>query len=351
MSKESATNPLGFSISSAAPLPQSWPEEYLRLAHSQGEEGKILLAGLPHKEENHPDDEALADPIGEARFSPLPFLYRKYADRALVTVSGRCHFYCRFCFRRDGLFSEPSPEELDAIHRWVSSTPEVTEVILSGGDPLTLENEALAGLVAKFSSIPHVKRLRIHTRAPVTLPERVDAGLVAALGACKKELTVVIHSLHPDELRPQLFAALERLRSCGATLGNQSVLLRGINDCPKTLSRLFSGLADEGVSPKYLHHPDRTLGNRRFRLPIARGLELFNELSTLSGTRSLPRYVLDLPNGAGKCDVPMLAAVDHEIVNGRSRVRYRWTRPADWPAVSSAREFEWWDIFAPDRQR
>lgn len=255
--------------------------------------------------ELQPDPDALADPVGEKACAPIPFLLQKYPDRVLVLAAARCFFYCRFCFRRGeppGARGRPGPADWARIFAWLAARPQVHEVILSGGDPLTLPDPKLAEIGRGLAAIPSMRRWRIHTRAPVVLPRRVTSRLVAALAAVPLPLTIVLHLNHPAELWEPLLAAVERLRAAGIAVEAQSVLLTGVNDHPATLAALWEGLRAAGIRPRYLHHPDRAPGNRAFRLEMERGLELLREMKHAAS----PPYVVDLPGGEGKVRVAAL---------------------------------------------
>lgn len=292
----------------AAALPVRWPRGYLELAASL-EGAPIRRMGIPDPGELEADPGDLEDPVGESRTAAGPWLVRKHRDRALLLVTARCHFYCRFCFRRrfpDGEHADPPRAELLQALEGVLGDSEIRELILSGGDPLTLDDERLAELVDRIAEAPQVETLRVHTRAPVHHPERVSPKL-AALLASGKPAWVVVHFDHPVELRPESLAALSTLRDAGLGLLNQSVLLRGVNDEAEVLERLFRGLYRERVKPYYLHHPDRTSGNASFRLGLSRGLAIYAELrERLGGGPALPAYVIDLPDGSGKVPVESL---------------------------------------------
>jgi lysine 2,3-aminomutase len=326
------------------PFPVLWPTEYRRLAESLGPDGPLLGLGTPHPCEAGPDPEAIADPTGEGRFQPVPFLVRKHPDRAVILATSRCLFYCRFCFRRGmppGDGREPTPTDWERIFEWLSGRTDVEEVILSGGDPLTLPDEQLRTIAQRLAALPHLKRWRVHTRAPVVSPERVTPRLVAALQG-GLPLRIVVHAAHPAEVRPSFADAARRLQDAGVPLLDQTVLLAGVNDAPEVLAELFGRLATAGVTPYYLHHPDRAPGNGGFRLPIRRGLALYRRVLELSPPVGegghTPPYVLDLPDGAGKVPVGSLVPVAEEVRAGEHRVRYR--RP-----TSDAGGCEWWDVW------
>jgi len=284
-------------------FPVRWPREYLQLASVSS---AIARMGRPDERELFPSTNDLADPVADMALRPVPFLVRKHADRAILLVSKTCHFYCRFCFRRDqphGKTSQPSASDWQVILNYLAQNPEINEVILSGGDPLTLDNASLGAVLEDLQKLPQRPRLRIHTRAPVHFPQRVDQELCTLLGSVSaEERRIVLHFNHPDEFRPASFQAVQRLQDCGWSLLNQSVLLAGINDQSSILRDLFERLDSWHIHPHYLHHPDRARGNQLFRLPIAAGQVLWTEVMRTCQL-PMPRYVLDLPDGSGKVDV------------------------------------------------
>lgn len=305
-----------------------------------------MRLGRAEEAEGRDDPEAYADPIGEAHLSPVPFLVRKYVDRALYLAATACHFHCRFCFRRASPhLGKPGPdtrafrEALD----YLAETPQIEEVILSGGDPLTLPNGNLHSLLQGFSALATVKRLRIHTRAPVVAPGRLDEGFLGLLTASPKPVSVVLHLAHPLELRPEVVEAVKKLSDAGATVKSQTVLLNRVNDDPALLAGFYAKQAECGILPIHLHHPDRAPGNKLFRLPIARGLEIYRKTIELS-EGPVPGYMLDLPDGSGKTPVAALIAIETQKENGMVRVKYRWERPENWQGLGKAEAFEWWDI-------
>ena len=307
-------------------FPMRWPRPYLALAAAQGEAGPVWRMGAPTNDELAPDPGDLPDPVGEQGRSPLPFLVCKHPDRALLLVTGRCHFYCRFCFRQATPGGrEPSAADLDAALAWIEQTPAVREVILSGGDPLTLTDGRLATLIARLGAIDHLDTVRIHTRAPIHHPARVTGGLTAAL-AGRLPVWLCLNANHASELTPAVEEAIGRLRAAGLSLLNQTVLLRGVNNATATLETLFRRLYRLGVRPYYLHHPDRAPGNGRFRLPIAEGLAVVAPLRHRLPGPALPTYVIDLPDGSGKVPVAALTPLDGN--------RYRWEDPATGAVVA-----------------
>ncbi|HEX3836906.1 MAG TPA: EF-P beta-lysylation protein EpmB [Steroidobacteraceae bacterium] len=242
-----------------------------------------------------------ADPLAERAAVKAPGLLQKYQGRALLIASGACAVNCRFCFRREFPYAEQLgigalSQALDAI----ALDPGIEEVILSGGDPLSLSNARLRAITDRLARIPHIRRLRLHTRLPVVLPARVDAGLIEWLRHLPWPVAVVLHTNHGNEIDDSLRAACARLRAAGVTLLNQTVLLRGINDSLAALSVLSQRLFAAGVVPYYLHLLDRVRGVAHFEVPEATAQRLIGELaSTLSGYL-VPRLVREVPGGPAK---------------------------------------------------
>ena len=290
----------------ARAFPMRWPRPYLELAASAAG-APVRAMGAPDPAELDADPGDLADPVGDHARQVEPFVIRKHQDRAILLVTARCHFYCRFCFRRTypAGSGEPSRAELDRALDYLCGEPNIREVILSGGDPLVLPDGRLGELLARLGGCDHIDTVRVHTRAPVHFPERVTAALADLLGS-GEPLWLVAHFNHPVELTTAARRALATLRRAGVPLLNQAVLLRGVNDDPDVLAELCRGLYRERVKPYYLHHPDRAPGNVRFRLTIARGLELHRALRALLPGPALPEYVIDLPDGSGKVPVASL---------------------------------------------
>jgi lysine 2,3-aminomutase len=248
------------------------------------------------------DGDGLDDPVGDAARSPVPWVVHKYPNRVLWLVTKRCHLYCRYCFRRTfepGEAPGPSEDEIEAAVAYVAASG-AREVILSGGDPLTLRDAQLFALIDRLVD-SGVRLVRIHSRAPITAPHRVTDALVAGLRA-RAPVWVVVHANHPDELSPEVDTALARLVDGGVPVGNQAVLLRGVNDDVDTLVRLFEAVADRRVRPYYLHHTDAVTGNAAFRVPLEEGVALYRALRARISGIALPRYVVDPPDGGGKID-------------------------------------------------
>src|SRR6185312_11392507 len=249
--------------------------------------------------------EERADPIGDARRSPVKGVVHRYPDRVLLTPLHACAVYCRFCFRREAVGpgkAALTPDELHDALNYIRAHAEIWEVILTGGDPLMLSPRRLKELIAALSAIEHVAVVRIHTRVPMAAPRRVTAKMVAAL-ATEKALWVSIHANHANEFGPDQRAALARLTGAVIPLVGQSVLLRGVNDDAAVLEKLFRAMVAHRIKPYYLHHPDLARGTGHFRVGLDEGQGLMRRLRGHVSGLCQPGYVLDIPGGYGKVPV------------------------------------------------
>ena len=273
--------------------------------------GLIKEVGDPIWKQSVPDlhelaDDGLTDPLAEEEFSPVPAIVHRYPDRVIFYVSGSCASYCRFCTRKRKVGCADmalSFRELREGIDYIAANSQIRDVIFSGGDPLVLPDSVLQDLLARVHAIPHGEIIRIGTRVPVTLPERITDRLCAMLNKFQP-LYLNTHFNHPRELTKQATEACARLADAGIVLGNQTVLLRGVNDQPEIISELFRSLLKMRVRPYYLHHMDLTRGTGHFRTSVRTGLKIIHSLrGPVSGLAS-PHYVIDLPGGKGK--VPLL---------------------------------------------
>ena len=251
------------------------------------------------------EDEELADPLNEEALSPVPAIVHRYPDRVLFLVSGTCATYCRFCTRKRKVGC-PSmrvsfQEVLDGI-AYIAKTPGVSDVLLSGGDPLMMSDLLLEDILGRLRAIPHVEIIRIGTRMPVTLPDRITDGLCKMLRRFAP-LYVNTHFNHPRELTPAAAEACRRLADAGVVLGNQTVLLRGVNDDAEVMAALFRGLLRLRVRPYYLHQMDLVRGTGHFRTKVEQGIGILKALRGQVSGLAIPHYVIDLPGGKGKIPV------------------------------------------------
>ncbi|MCC7462479.1 MAG: EF-P beta-lysylation protein EpmB [Gammaproteobacteria bacterium] len=261
----------------------------------------LLLQVLPRGAELLEAAGFSADPLGEAAAHGIPGLLHKYHGRALLVTTGACGVQCRYCFRREFPY-----DEIATGNRWgaaltaIAADSSIEEVILSGGDPLSLSDARLHELAARLATIPHLRRLRLHTRQPIVLPERIDEGLLSWIGALRWPLVMVLHANHANEIDSTVAAALAALRARGVTLLNQSVLLAGVNDSAATLAALSMRLFDCGVLPYYLHLLDRVRGTSHFEVADARARTIMGELAALLPGYLVPRLAREVPGAPAK---------------------------------------------------
>ncbi len=265
----------------------------------------------------------LQDPLGEDAFSPLPRLVHRYTNRVLVVVTGQCALYCRHCFRRrltGDSFGDITASQIEDIARWLSLHTEVKELLLSGGDPLTLNDRNLFKIIDRFREARQDIVFRLASRMPIVDPERITISLARELGR-RRPLWVVIQANHPRELSPEAISAIERFQLRGLPVINQAVLLRGVNDDVEILKELSNALVRTGVKPYYLFQGDLAEGTGHFRLPLEEGLLLTEELRARVSGLGMPSYAVDLPGGGGK--VPLGSS----YIQGRSNKGWELRTP------------------------
>jgi lysine 2,3-aminomutase len=257
-----------------------------------------------------------ADPLGEDSDSPVPGVVHRYPDRVLFLVTEFCSTYCRYCTRSrlvgHGSTHRLGEDQWEKAFQYIEANQAIRDVLLSGGDPLTLPDDKLQYIMMRLRRIPHVDFVRIGTKVPVVLPQRITPALVRMLKRFHP-LWMSIHITHPDELTPETRSACCRLADAGIPLGSQTVLLAGINDNVETMTRLVHGLLRIRVRPYYLYQCDPILGSAHFRTPVERGLEIIQGLRGHTSGYAVPTYVIDAPGGGGK--VPLLP----EYVIGRDK--------------------------------
>jgi lysine 2,3-aminomutase len=290
----------------------------------------IRLQAIPRPAEADIRDEELRDPLGEDSHNPAPSVIHKYPDRVLFLVVDRCGIYCRHCNRRRlvGGDEPPTTADLEAGLDYIARTPRIRDVLLSGGDPLLLSTRRLAYLLGRLRAIRHVETLRIGTRLPVVCPMRIDGELTAALRA-HHPLFINTHFNHVKELTADARAACERLVDAGIPVGNQTVLLRGVNSSIRSLRALMRGLVRSRVRPYYLFQGDTVLGTDHLRTPVDTAMELYRGLRGWISGMCVPELVLDAPGGGGK--VPIVPSYLEHLDRDRVVVRtYRGDR-IDYP--------------------
>lgn len=242
------------------------------------------------------------DPLGEAAAMTVPGLLHKYRGRVLLTLTGACGIHCRYCFRRHYPYAEANPggSHWPATLDHIAADTDITEVILSGGDPLSLSDARLAALCADLAAIPHLRRLRLHSRLPVVLPARITPGLLETLGGSRLRAVLVVHANHPNEIDAAVRDALRRTAAAGVPVLNQAVLLRGVNDRADTLCALSEALFEAGALPYYLHQLDRVLGAAHFEVSDTEAIALAAELRTRLPGYLVPRLVRETAGAPAK---------------------------------------------------
>lgn len=283
--------------------PMRISHHYLGLIHEAGD--PVWRQCVPEPCEL--DDDGLGpDPLHEEHLSPVPRLIHRYPDRVVLLVGSVCAVYCRFCMRKRTIgcaTGEDGPLVLDEAVRYIEETPAVRDVILSGGDPMLLDDDRLEQILFRIRRIPHVEIIRIGTRVPVTLPERITPRLCRMLKQFHP-LYVNTHFNHPLEITTESSDACTLLADAGIPLGNQSVLLKGVNDEPETMKRLMQKLLMIRVRPYYMHQMDLVRGGGHFRTDVTQGLAVMDGLRGHTSGMAIPYYVIDVPGGKGK--VPVL---------------------------------------------
>jgi len=292
----------GISEAAAAQFPLRVPHGFVARMRAGDPHDPLLRQVLPLDEELRPVPGFALDAVGDGAAKKAQGVIQKYRGRALLVATGSCAVHCRYCFRRHF----PYAEETAAREGWreavatIAADPGIDEVILSGGDPLSLATSKLAELTAQLAAIPHLRRLRIHSRLPVVLPERVDAPLLQWLRALPWPVAFVIHANHANEFDAGVDEALAALRGAGATLLNQAVLLRGVNDSVEALADLSERSFAAGVVPYYLHQLDRVAGVAHFEVPDDRARALHAALAARLSGYLVPKLVREVPGDTGK---------------------------------------------------
>jgi lysine 2,3-aminomutase len=254
------------------------------------------------------------DPLDEDGHSPVPGLVHRYPDRVLFLVLDRCATYCRYCTRSRVVGQDelrPSRERWETALDYIRSHPEIRDVLLSGGDPLTLSDERLDYLLGELRKIPHVQFVRIGTKVPAVLPQRITPALIKVLRK-HHPLWLSLHYLHPDECTPESAAACRRLADAGIPLGSQTVLLKGVNDDVGIMKALMHSLLMMRVRPYYLYQCDPISGSSHFRTTVAKGLEIIRGMRGFTTGYAVPTYVIDAPGGGGKIPLQPDSVVGYE---------------------------------------
>lgn len=243
-----------------------------------------------------------SDPLAEAQSNPRPGIIHKYHGRVLLILSGGCAINCRYCFRRHFPYQDnnPSRSEWQSSLDYIAEDDSIEEVILSGGDPLTVSNQSLSELIAQLENIPHIKTLRIHSRLPIVIPQRIDDAFLGLLAATRLNTVMVVHCNHPREIDGHVGIALQQLSRQGTTVLNQSVLLKGVNDDQKTLIELSQRLFQFGALPYYLHLLDKVEGAAHFDVSEQQACQLMTKLLRQLPGYLVPKLVKEQPGALSK---------------------------------------------------
>lgn len=278
---------------------------YLSLIDPNDSNDPIALQAIPREEELFVAEEETEDPLHEDSNSPCKGLTHRYPDRVLFLVTSQCSMYCRHCTRRRFAGQNDlalTKEEIDTCIKYISDHSEVRDVLISGGDPLTLSDSRLEYILSNLREIEHVEIIRIGTRVPVVMPQRITTELCNML---KKyhPLWVNVHFNHPREITEESSIACAMLSEAGIPLGNQSVLLAGVNDCVHVMKKLVQGLVKIRVRPYYIYQCDLSLGLTHFRTPVSKGIEIIEGLQGHTTGFCVPQFVIDAPGGCGKIPI------------------------------------------------
>ncbi|MBR5855899.1 MAG: lysine 2,3-aminomutase [Bacteroidales bacterium] len=278
---------------------------YISLIDPNNPDCPVRKQAVPTGKETYQSPADLLDPLHEDEDSPVPGLTHRYPDRVLLLITDMCSMYCRHCTRRrfagqkDG---ESAIDRIDKAIEYIAKTPQVRDVLLSGGDSLCVSDERLEYIISKVRAIPHVEIIRLGSRTPVVCPQRITDDLVNML---KKYHPVWLntHFNHPQEVTKEAAEACAKLANAGIPLGNQTVLLRGVNDCVNTMKKLMHELVKMRVRPYYIYQCDLSMGIEHFRTPVSKGIEIIEGLRGHTSGYAVPTFVVDAPGGGGKTPV------------------------------------------------
>ena len=308
-------------ILSGTKLAMAITPHFFNLIDRDDPECPIRRQVIPRIEETWTNEAEMADPCGEDAHMPVPGLVHRYPDRVLFLVTDRCASYCRYCTRSrvvSGAGEQELETDFEAAFKYLEEHTEVRDVLLSGGDPLLFSDAKLEKILSRLRSIKHIEFLRIGSRIPIFLPQRITPELCTMLGKYHP-LFISIHANHPRELTTEVRAGLERLANAGVPLGNQSVLMGGVNDDPETMKALVHKLLMCRVRPYYLYQMDLISGSSHLRASVAKGIEIIENLRGHTTGYAIPQYVIDAPGGGGKVPVNP----DYVIQRNEERVLVR----------------------------
>lgn len=292
---------LDFKVADSLSFKMRVPQPFINKMQYGNPQDPLLLQVLSQAKEELPVAGYKFDPLAETD-SPVPGLLHKYQGRILLVLASACAVNCRYCFRRHFPYQDQQANghQLQQALDYIKANPSISEVILSGGDPLILGDDAMTNLIAQLDQISHLRRLRFHTRLPVVIPQRITAALCDALKSSRLSVSIVLHINHANEIDELLSEACEKLRKARIQLLNQSVLLKNINDSSEALAQLSEKLFDIGILPYYLHLLDKVQGAAHFDIPTDIGIGLIEELRNQLPGYLVPRLAREIPHAAAK---------------------------------------------------
>lgn len=283
-----------------ANFPLNLPFRLAEKIEKKNLEDPILRQFLPTLEETVLREGFVSDPVKDRFFRRENKLLHKYHGRVLLVCTSACAMHCRYCFRKEFSYERSEKKKFHKELELIAKEPSISEVILSGGDPLSLGNTSLSELISHLSSISHVKRLRFHSRYPIGIPERIDDGFLEILSNNCTQTYFVIHCNHPRELDGDVLQVLKKIQQTGTPVLNQAVLLRGVNDRVDVLVSLFERLINHGILPYYLHQLDRVEGAAHFEVPEEEGIKLLKEVMKKLPGYAIPKYAKEIPERLSK---------------------------------------------------
>ena len=309
---------------------------YASLMDKEDPNCPIRKQAVPVSKELNMMSTDMDDPLAEDADSPVPGLTHRYPDRVLLLVTDQCSMYCRHCTRRRmaGATDKALPgQQVDGAIEYIRQTPQIRDVLISGGDGLLISDAHLEKIIQKLRNIPHVDVIRIGTRVPVVMPQRITGELMEMLKRYHP-IWLNTHFNHPREITPEACQALERLADAGIPLGNQSVLLRGVNDCVGVMKTLVHKLVQNRVRPYYIYQCDLSKGIEHFRTPVSKGIEIIEGLRGHTSGYAVPTYVVDAPGGGGKIPVMPQYLISQSpqrvVLRNFEGVVAAYTQPADY---------------------
>ncbi len=309
---------------------------YLSLINPEDPHDPVRRQAIPTGLETHQSAADLLDPLHEDSDSPVPGLTHRYPDRVLFLITDQCSMYCRHCTRRRfaGQHDCESPaERIDKAIEYIAKTPQVRDVLLSGGDALLVSDQVLESIIKRLRAIPHVEIIRIGSRTPVVCPQRITPELVAMLSKYHP-IWLNTHFNHSNEITEESAGACARLANAGVPLGNQTVLLRGVNDSVEVMKKLMCNLVKIRVRPYYIYQCDLSMGLEHFRTPVAKGIEIIEGLRGHISGYAVPTFVVDAPGGGGKIPVMpnylISQGVGKVILRNYEGVITTYTEPTDY---------------------